>query len=765
MKKQPSEHISDTEAEGEAGAAAASEAQAAAPEAQSTLTAAATSTTAVPEAPAAAAASATAEAPTAEAPTAEAVGAGFMEAFVQRYPLSVLQELLRDHSANRNIIWADNEYEALGAGYAGDDEITIDKITGLASGVIKPRIAKAAEKQSQRTKSRAEVFTPSWLCNQMNNDIDEVWFGRRDVFNVESVTADKEVADKTIKTGEAIHTWYATTCPIAFPKTKGHGWQAYVKSKRLEITCGEAPFICSRYDTVTGTPLPVKERIGFLDRKLRVVSENTKTRPTWVKWALAALQASYGFEYQGDNLLIARINVFETYMEHARARWHKEPTEEEQQQVALVISWNVWQMNGFTAAVPTNKMDAVVESPLGEQSVLFEEQKPVQTQIDFGWEEEEQEEEQPKEKVALCLLRDWETDERYEYAALKRKACLMGKKFYAVIGNPPYQGECDDNGRKPPIYHYFMDEAYEVSEKAELITPARFLFGAGQTPKAWNHKMLSDKHLKVLSYIEVADSFFPNTEIKGGVVITLRDASKMYEPIGTFTSYSELNAIVKKTVRYPDVKFVSEIVAPRGNYRTTPLFFEDFPQAVSILGKGTGNMIASNFFEKVPECAGNGPSPEMLKFLCRIENRRAYRYINQKYVLDNEFIHSFNVGFPKSNGTGRFGEVLTIPEILGKSECATDTYISIGKFASEIEAQNFVTYIKTKFMRAMLGVKKVTQDNSKNVWQYVPLQDFTSMSDIDWSQSISDIDQQLYKKYGLDENEINFIETHVKEMN
>ena len=215
-------------------------------------------------------------------------GSGFIESFDSRYPTRVLETLLKDRATGRNIIWADSEYEALGDGYMGDDEITVDKITGLSSGVIKPRIAKEQEHQSQRTRSHAEVFTPSWLCNRMNNDIDAVWFGRRDVFNAEA--------------GQA---WDTAPEPIAFPRARGHGWHAYVESPRLEITCSEAPFVCSRYDTVCGDTLPVEDRIGFLDRKLRVVSERTRTRKAWVKWAIAALKGSYGFEYQGDNLLRA----------------------------------------------------------------------------------------------------------------------------------------------------------------------------------------------------------------------------------------------------------------------------------------------------------------------------------------------------------------------------------------------------------------------------------------------------------------------------
>ena len=356
---------------------------------------------------------------------------GFIESFDRRYPTFILKTLLRDRTTGRNIIWADNEYEALGDGYMGDDEITVEKITGMNSGVIKPRIAKEQERQSQRTKSRAEVFTPSWLCNQMNNDLDEAWFGRRDVFNTEVV------ADDDVKT------WMATAEPVTFPKSKGRGWHAYVEAPRLEITCGEAPFVCSRYDTVTGDELPVGERVGFLDRKLRVVTEKTRTRKEWGCRALDALRATYGFEYQGDNLLIARINVLETFAEHFRDRWGSDPERDELEQAAWIVSWNFWQMNGFTDAVPTNKMGAEVESTLG----TFEEPEPKPIQPSLfdlfddvfpGETTEETGEEEPKETIPLCVIYDWQNGEPFEFATLKGKAVAMGKKFYAVIGNPPH---------------------------------------------------------------------------------------------------------------------------------------------------------------------------------------------------------------------------------------------------------------------------------------------------------------------------------------
>ncbi|QWT18136.1 Eco57I restriction-modification methylase domain-containing protein [Collinsella sp. zg1085] len=438
----------------------------------------------------------------------QSIGEGFIESFDARYPTRVLEILLKDRTTGCNIIWADNEYEALGEGYGGDEQITIAKITGLSSGVIKPRIAKEHEHQSLRTKTRAEVFTPSWLVNAMNNHVDAIWFGAGNTFNIEEGMS-----------------WRTSTEPLSFPKIKGHGWRAYVESPRLEIACGEAPFVCSRYDTVTGVVLPVKERIGFLDRKLRVVSEKTKTRKEWIRWAFAALKATYGYEYQGDNLLIARINVFETFCEHVRARWGAGLGDEEIDMAAWIVSWNFFQMNGLTCAVPSNKLDAVVHSSLSEYEEPYLE--PIQLSL-FDDVEAEQlfdgasidtPAPEPTGAVPLCVIYDWKNNEPFEFMSMKGKAFPMDKKFYAVIGNPPYQEEFSDEGNKTfakPVYNDFMDAAEEVAERVELITPARFLFNAGSTPKAWNAKKLADSHFTVLHYEADASQAFPNTDIKGG---------------------------------------------------------------------------------------------------------------------------------------------------------------------------------------------------------------------------------------------------------
>ena len=686
---------------------------------------------------------------------------GFIESFNRRYPTFILKTLLCDRTTGRNIIWADNEYETLGDGYMGDDEITVEKITGMNSGVVKPRIAKEQEKQSKRTKSRAEVFTPSCLCTEI-------------------------IAD------DGANTWTTANDPIEFPKSKGHGWHAYVEAPRLEITCGEAPFVCSRYDTVTGDELPVRKRVGFLDRKLRVVTEKTKTRKEWVRRALDALRATYGFEYQGDNLLIARINVLETFVEYLRDRWGSDAKQDELEQAALIISWNLWQMNGFTDAVPTNKMGAEVESTLE----TFEESKPELIQsslfdrsddVSPGEASEKTKEDDPKETVPLCVIYDWQNDEPFEFVTLKGKAAVMGKKFYAVIGNPPYQEQQESNdaeGSKknyaPPVYNYFIDAANEVGTRVELIHPARFLFDAGSTPRAWNKKMLNDKHFKVLQFKEDSDLFFPNlaSPLKGGIAISYHDDTQVIGPIGVFTKFEELNAILQKVSKATDFEPFSTIINSRTEYRLTEAVHHDCPFAryqEDASGENTGRLskghdfdMSSNIFDRLPEIFYSEmpqDGEEYIHVIGRSENKRAVRYVRRKYINRVANLDSYKLFINQADGAGVFGEAIAAPIVAMPGEAHTETFLSIGEFQTESEACAAKKYLYTKFLRALLGVLKVTQNGNKPVWRCIPLQDFTPTSDIDWSQPVADIDRQLYAKYGLDDEEIEFIESHVKEMN
>lgn len=334
-------------------------------------------------------------------------------------------------------------------------------------------------------------------------------------------------------------------------------------------------------------------------------------------------------------------------------------------------------------------------------------------------------------------------------------------KFDVVIGNPPYQEEVEGTSDKQ-IFPYFMDQAYKIGKKVELITPAKFLSNAGKTPKKWNEKMLKDPHLKVLFFEQDSSKVFSNTDIKGGVCVTYRDVDSSFGAIGTFTPYAELNSILKK-VKTSNFKSFSELIYAPESYKLTQKLHDDFPDIGSRLSKGHKFDITTNIFDKLGDIFQNvkpsGSSEQYVGLYGRQNNRRTLKWIKSKYVKGPDNLENYKILVPKSNGSGALGEVLTTPLIGG-----TQTFITIGNFQDINCTKAAMKYIKSKFARAMLGTLKVTQDNKKRTWVNVPLQDFTQHSDIDWSKSVHDIDQQLYKKYGLNQEEINFIETKVKEM-
>ena len=245
----------------------------------------------------------------------------------------LLDRLLVDKTTKRNIMWATDAHSALGTKYERNEEITSDLVTGRNAGVIKTRARKEMEQQMERTRQHAEVFTPLWICNKMNNYADEVWFGKENIFFQDGKPTDR----------------------VIFPEE--NDWKRYVDSRRMEITCGEAPYLVSRYNVETGEAIPIKNRIGILDRKLRIVNENTETEESWLKWTERAFQATYGYEFQGDNLLIARVNLFMTFEEYMQERWQRKPTIQEYKKIAKVIVWNIWQMDGLTGTIPYSTIE------------------------------------------------------------------------------------------------------------------------------------------------------------------------------------------------------------------------------------------------------------------------------------------------------------------------------------------------------------------------------------------------------------------------
>ena len=260
-------------------------------------------------------------------------GIDIKEDYLKDFNPKLLKLLLKDHSSNKNIIWATSDYERYGKGYEKSSRIFSKLITGDNGDIIKPRIKKSDNQQTTRSRDNGEVFTPSWICNKQNNLIDEKWFNHKNIFNQENGNK-----------------WETNNYKIKFPK--GKHWQDYILDTRLEITCGEAPYIVSRYDTVTGELIKINNRIGMLDRKLRIVSENTDNQIDWLYWAKKSIENIYAYEFQGDNLLLARENILFTFIDYFTQKFEKNPEFDFLYEITNIISWNVFQMDGLRYVVP-----------------------------------------------------------------------------------------------------------------------------------------------------------------------------------------------------------------------------------------------------------------------------------------------------------------------------------------------------------------------------------------------------------------------------
>lgn len=339
----------------------------------------------------------------------------------------------------------------------------------------------------------------------------------------------------------------------------------------------------------------------------------------------------------------------------------------------------------------------------------------------------------------------------------------MTKKFDVVIGNPPYQEEAQGDGtRDTPVYHLFMDAAYELGTKVVLITPARFLFNAGFTPKAWNEKMLADPHLTVPIYVRDSSELFPGTKIRAGIAVTYRDAERAGVPIETFTAYEELNSILHK-VRESGTTFIDGLVSSGRAYAFAQAMHDDNPDASGLMSSDAQFRVSTNAFEQLAflfheERPTDGH--EYAQVLGVIKNKRRRRWIRSDYITGPESFGKYKVALPAANENKKLGQ-MAAPEVVEPGVAVTQTFLTIGAFDTEAEARACLSYVRTKFARAMLYVLKVTQHNPRATWRFVPAQDFTTASDIDWTKSVPEIDAQLYAKYGLDAEEIAFLEDKV----
>lgn len=609
---------------------------------------------------------------------------------------SLLKTLLTDKTTQRNIVWASPSYEGMGKAFCCDQPIRRNLLVGKHQSIIQPRVAKHARKQEQRTRSSGEVFTPPWLVDKQVSAVLEEW------------------NDMPLK--------------------------EFISLRWLELACGEAPYIVTRYDSVTGDSIPVPKRVGYLDRKLQRISQEVTSEKEFIKLAKIAYESTYGYELQGDSLLLARENLLLSFCEHYEQTFGMLPPIQTVKAIANIIVYNVFQMNGLTKRTPYSD-NSVKEVQMN----LFD----IETAgISVA------------EGDRLTVVKDWRKKELVTIESISKGEGQM--KFDVVIGNPPYQEQTEGTSDKP-IYNYMMDGAEEISDKVCLITPARFLFNAGKTPKEWNRKKLNDPHFKVLYYEQDSSKVFPNTDIKGGVAITYTDKAQEFGEIGTFTAFPELNSIYHKVVANKEFENITPLIFLQNKFNLVKLY-EDFPEYNQIIGsQGREKRLTTGIFTQLPVFKENRGDND-IQILGLINNKRVSKYISRQYLEEHENLEKYKVILPASNGSGAIGEVLSTPLIGEPLIGYTQTFISFGAFDNKIEAEHVLKYIKTKFLRSMLGTMKVTQHNHKETWINVPLQDFTVDSDIDWSQSIEDIDRQLYRKYGLSQEEIEFIESKVRAM-
>lgn len=623
---------------------------------------------------------------------------------------AVLPLLLADKSTGRNIIWATDPPQALSDTVTDKSEMTPSQLHQLGFEAIQARAGKRADAQQQRTRRRGEVCTPAWVCNKMINALDADWFGREDVFNTEQPQG-----------------WQVREGQVGFPASKGKAplWQQYIDSLRLEITCGEAPFLASRYDAATGQMIPVQQRIGILDRKLRVVSETVKEEKEWLYWAKRAVQATYGYEYQGDNLLLARTNLLLTFAEHLQARWQRSSTTQELKSTANIIAWNLWQMDGLKRSIPGGKLH-----PDTEQLDLFSM---------FG----DAEESVPS---VSCKVKNWRkgghgTTQNFE--TIQEGSTSM--KFDYVIGNPPYQ--ISDGGAgvsATPIYNRFI-EAIKTTHPGAicLIIPAKWYSG-GKGLDKFREEMLGDRHISTLVDYSNSLDVFPNVDVAGGVCYFVwKEAYNgkckytNYRNGKATTAYRDLNEF-QTFIRYPVASEIVKKVKEDGELTLDKVVSSRKPFGLATTAKPmkTGDIT-------LRYNGGRGPYKST-------EIRVGTEMIDQWKIIISR-LTAEHAGQPAKDGKYR---VLSTMELLKPGEICSETYLVAGAFDSKEEATNYMDYLKTQFVRFLILQIAMTQQLSKASFAFVPCQDFTRK----WT------DKQLFEKYDLSSEEVNYIQGMIKEM-
>lgn len=670
----------------------------------------------------------------------------------------VLAGLLKDRSTGKNIIWATDDYSHLGDNYQFSSEIVPEAITGEKGNIIMPRAVKSKLAQSSRTRNMAEVFTPTWICNKMNNLVDEAWFGRSNVFNEENGTQ-----------------WSVREQKVAFPDYHQHqpkGWESYIGAKRLEITCGEAPYLVSRYDTVTGEAIPVEQRVGILDRKFQIINERTVRRKDkqigykrWRELAIKALRSTYGFEWQGDNVLLARENLLYTVMDYFYAKFGEQMPQEWLPDLVEIISWNIWQMDGLKCVVPNSCHD-YKKQPKTVQASMFDTRafsasvlKRSVSLCDVNEDEMQKCQGCLKDNVDLhngvyCKIKNWSTGQVIQFKDLlsgQGSEGDMGKdfKFDVVIGNPPYQVEDGGGGAgksATSIYNKFVSAAKELKPNyIEMITPSRW-FNGGKGLDSFRQSMLNDKRIaEIVDFIDSRDCF-PGVDISGGICYFLWKADHKGK--------CKVTNVLKDGAKVTYDRELNEFAT-----------FIRSNNAIKIVKKALGlfektmNMVVSSRkpFGLESNTKFDDDGDIILRSSIGLGHIKREKITNGHDILDKWKVVVSKVCFEHGGIPDKDGcmKVLSVVQILPPYSACTETYLVAGTFNTEEEAKNLSNYLKTKFVRFLLMQMLASMNMSKATYSLVPVQDFNQS----WT------DEKLFKKYNLTTEEVGIIEKIIKPMN
>lgn len=666
---------------------------------------------------------------------------------------AVLDTLLKDRSTGKNIIWATDPPEELQTvmyePVTDRSQITTQQLGLTHYEVVLPRMMKQTDTQQQRTRKKGEVFSPAWVCNKMNNALDADWFG--------GLGAGESAGQFTVELPQG---WQTVETPVQFPACGGRtpAWVQYVQSRRLEVTCGEAPFLASRYDAATGEMIPVARRIGILDRKLRVVSENAATEDEWCKYATHAVQSTYGYEYQGDNLLLARVNQLLTYAEHLQARWQRKPTKEELQPIANIISWNLWQMDGLHLSVPGGK-----PQPEAEQLDLFSM---------FGAAE-------PQPPTVSCKVKNWRKGSHgtaQNFETIQEGSTSM--KFDYVIGNPPYQEETVEevskkNGQAPRknIFHYFQMAADQVARRGtDLIYPAgRWIHRSGKGMENFGLEQINDPHLKKLIFYPKSRELFDGVDIADGVGIVIKDMTK--QTMGFEYVYTSEQKSISVKVKNPGAELMpldprnmaitEKVKSVVEKYKLNYLHDRILPR--SLFG------IESNFIEENPEKAILLETVENIDYSKQVKlftNDRAGKagrakwYVVDKNVVENnpEYISQWKVVVSSANAGGQKRDSQL--EIVDNHSAFGRARVALASFETQDEANNFYNFAKSYVVRFTF---LMTDESLTALGKRVPdLMDYTNKNSlVDFSKPL---DEQLYLLFEFNHDEIEYIESTVNNL-